>query len=117
MPAQADLGSCEFRLFSTWMKASYLVCQTVDNEQQCGTWNDSGPRDTRYTAYAQGKSGGHVEFNTTGCDARRAIGMCQLKRGRLYFYDGNPKEIASGCTRMLGEFFDQAPELRAIEKR
>ena len=111
-PAHADLGSCDYRLYSTWTKTSLLVCQTVDSQEQCGTWNETGPKDARFTAYAEDKA----EVRGAGCDARRAIGVCQLKRGRLYFYEGSPKQLASGCTRMLGEYFDQEPELRAQQK-
>lgn len=116
-PAVADLGSCEYRLYSTFTQTSHLVCQTVDEAAQCGRWNDTGPKDERYTAYAEGKEDAKVTFRTSPCDAGRAIGMCQLKRGRIYFYEGNPKSLAQGCTRMLGEYFDEAPELTASRKQ
>jgi hypothetical protein len=111
--ASAELGSCEFRFHSTYTKRSYLVCQTVDSGDQCGTWDKSGPPQP-FTGYAEGKQAGRVQFRSTKCQPERAVAMCKLPRGKMYFYEGNAKELESGCSRMKGEFFAQAPEARAM---
>lgn len=113
MTAHAELGSCTYRLQSTRLHQSYLVCQTADSAAQCGTWGSGAEPNSRYTAFAEGKDAGKVVFETKGCDARQAVGMCLLSRGRIYFYEGTPKQLANGCARMRGEYFETPPERKA----
>lgn len=102
--ASAEPGSCEYRMFSKQMGRSFLVCQTAESAEQCGTW--PRPSDQPLTAgFAVGKAERKIDFSTKGCDASRVVASCQLASGsEIHFYEGNVEQLASGCRHMYGRF-------------
>lgn len=113
--AHGALGSCEYRLYSEWLGRSLLVCQTADEVDQCGIWPRLNP-DAPLRGHAVGKSSGMIEFRSSECDPEKAVAVCLLPTSTVYFYEGDPKELASGCTRMNGEFKAEALELKAVSE-
>jgi len=112
--AQASLGSCEYRLYSQWLKRSLLVCQTADDVDKCGSWPRPNPN-VKLMAYAEGKTENELTFQKGGCDAERTVALCVLPSGSaIYFYEGNPKDLAAGCGRMRGEFKAGPPQVNSI---
>lgn len=105
LPARADGGSCAYDLYSARLNQSYPVCQNVAEAQQCGTWPAAKvPANQRVMATAVGKSEGNLRVRAGRCDGTGAKGVCTLPTGELYFYEGDPKDLASGCRWMRGDW-------------
>lgn len=97
-------------MFSKQMGRSFLVCQTAESADQCGTW--PRPSGQPLTAgFAVGKEERKIDFSTKGCDKSRVIASCQLSSGsEIHFYEGNVEQLASGCRRMYGRFVPATAE-------
>lgn len=104
--AHADGGSCSYSLYSAYLKRSFPVCQNVRVAERCGTWPKSPTpmSNKRVMATAVGKAEGKLHMDARRCHGTGAVGVCLVPDGEIYFYDGNPKELASGCRWMHGEW-------------
>jgi hypothetical protein len=55
-------------------------------------------------AYAIHKRGQKHNFVKGQCSREAVVGICTLPKTKIYFYEGDAEELATGCDQMKGHW-------------
>lgn len=102
IPAYAEAGHCNFRLYSKATGHAVKACQTAENHKQCGKLLRRNYDRSR--ARAAGKKGRDIKFTEGDCSREALVGVCTLPHSKIYFYEGDTEELVEGCDRMKGHW-------------
>jgi len=102
IPAYAEVGHCNYDLYSKALGHSLRVCQTANSPAQCGVLKRRNYDRSR--AHAVRKKDQKIKFIKGDCSVEAVVGVCDLRYSRLFFYEGDIETLAEGCDRMKGRW-------------